>query len=270
MSRNSCTLIIGIRSGIGEALSGHLKSLGEKVIGTSRSIKRSEEEAGEVYALDLSSRESITSFVEKLSRNYAWERLILCPAVMTPIGPFKEIGINDWISTFNTNFTNQVYLLHMLLPLSSGKLPRIIFFAGGGTNSAPKNYSAYTLSKIALVKLVELLDKEMDDFCFSIIGPGWVNTKIHEQSLQIGLEKLETFKETKRRMQECDFVPMGKVVDSVMWVLSKSKEIVGGRNFSTAHDPFDSDDFIELISSDYDALKLRRHGNKFVEKLQTK
>jgi len=152
-----------------------------------------------------------------------------------------------------------------LLPSRGGEMPRVVFFAGGGTNSAPKDYSAYIISKIALMKLVELLNEEMDNICFTIIGPGWVNTKIHEQSLAQGLEELEAFKETKRRIRENDFVSMEEVVRSVMWVFSKSKEIVGGRNFSTANDPFDSDDFIGLISSDYDALKLRRHGNEFAK-----
>ena len=263
MPLKSCTLIIGARSGIGEALSDHLKTLGEKVIGTSRSISKSDEDADEDFILDVSSLDSIRSFVERFSQEYVWERLVFCPAVMSPIGPFREVNIDEWVSTFNINFTNQAYLLRKLLPSRLGEMPRVIFFAGGGTNSAPKNYSAYTISKIALIKLVELLNEEMDGVCFTILGPGWVNTKIHEQSLAQGLEKLEAFKETKRRIRENDFVSMEKVVRSVMWVLSQSKEIVGGRNFSTAHDPFDSDDFIGLISSDYDALKLRRHGNAF-------
>lgn len=261
MSLKGCTLIIGIKSGIGKALSGHLNSLGVRVIGTSRSILVSEKHDHKVFALDVSSVSSIESFVQEFSSEYVWERLIFFPAVMTPIGPFRELDIAEWISTFTVNFTNQVYLLRKLLPASSGSMPRVLFFAGGGTNSAPKYYSAYTLSKIALIKLVELLNEEMDDFCFSIIGPGWVKTKIHEQSLALGLEDLESFKETKRRMQESDFVPMDKVVQSIMWVLSQNKEIVGGRNFSTAHDPFDSVGFIGALSSDYDALKLRRHGN---------
>jgi len=265
MSRKSCTLIIGIKSGIGTALSEHLKSLGEKVVGTSRSISESEEEDSGLFTLDVSSLDSIIGFTEKLSQTYAWNRLIFCPAVMTPIGLFRKIDIDEWVSTFNINFTNQVYLLRKLLPLRRGELPRVVFFAGGGTNSAPKHYSAYTISKIALVKLVELLNEEIDDVCFSIIGPGWVKTKIHDQSLAPGLEELEAFKETNRRIKDCDFVPMEKVVRSIMWLFSQSKEIVGGRNFSTAHDPFDSDDFIELISSDYDALKLRRHGNEFTK-----
>jgi NAD(P)-dependent dehydrogenase (short-subunit alcohol dehydrogenase family) len=145
--------------------------------------------------------------------------------------------------------------------MCKGEMPRVIFFAGGGTNSAPKYYSAYILPKISLIKLVELLNEEIQTVCFSIIGPGWVKTRIHEQSLEPGLESLDSFNETKRRILESDFVPMEKVIRSIMWVLSQDKEIVGGRNFSTADDPFESDDFIDLLTRDYNALKLRRRYN---------
>ena len=268
MSRKSCTLIIGINSGIGEALASHLKLLNERVIGTSRCTSLSEENNGGIFHLDVSSPNSISTFVEQFSAEYTWERLVFCPAVMTPIGPFKDIDIEEWIINYNINFTSQAYLLHKLLPVSQGVMPRVLFFAGGGTNSAPKYYSAYILSKIALIKLVELLNEEMDDLCFSIIGPGWVNTRIHAQSIALGLEELESYKETSRRIQECDFVPMEKVVDSIMWVLSQSKEIVGGRNFSTAHDPYDSDELIRLISSDHNVFKLRRYGNSLSNRSQ--
>jgi NAD(P)-dependent dehydrogenase (short-subunit alcohol dehydrogenase family) len=265
MLLKNCTLIIGATSGIGEALTDHLRTLGEKVIGTSRSILQSENGADESFTLDVSSLDSINSFVRRFSQEYVWERLVFCPAVMSPIGPFGEVNIDEWVSTFNINFTNQVYLLRKLLPSKGGEMPRVIFFAGGGTNSAPRDYSAYTISKIALIKLVELLNEEMNSVSFTIIGPGWVNTKIHKQSMVHGLENSKAFKETKRRIRENDFVSMEKVVKSIMWVLSQSKEIVGGRNFSTAQDPLDSDDFIRSISSDYHALKLRRHGNDFAK-----
>lgn len=266
MPYKKCTLIIGSTSGIGRALTKHLEAVGERVVGTTRCDSRLGEDNDQIFSLDVSSKDSIKNFVKYFARLYTWERLIFCPAVMAPIGPFSEIDIEEWMSTFSINFSNQIYLLRKLLPKRRGKIPRVIFFAGGGTNSAPRNYSAYTVSKIALIKMVELLDEEMDDMCFTIIGPGWVKTKIHEQSLAPGLESLESFGETKRRLQEDDFVPMERVVQSIMWVLSGDKEIVGGRNFSTAHDPFDSDDFIRIVSSDRNALKLRRHSNDFTKR----
>ena len=95
------------------------------------------------------------------------------------------------------------------------------------------------------------------------MGPGWVNTKIHEQSLEPSLRHLASYQETKRRLGNLDFVDMKQVIASIMWIFSQGKKAVGGRNFSTAHDPFESDFFAETLLSDPDVFKLRRHGNHF-------
>ena len=47
---------------------------------------------------------------------------------------------------------------------------KVIFFAGGGTNSANPYYSSYTLGKISLIKAVELLANEIN----------FVNKILHE------------------------------------------------------------------------------------------
>ena len=119
----------------------------------------------------------------------------------------------------------------------------------------------HTVSKIALIKLVELLDAEINDVAFSILGPGWVNTKIHEQSLEPFCVTSHLTKD--RGASVTDFVDMKQVIASIMWIFSQDKKAVGGRNFSTAHDPFESDFFAETLLSDPDVFKLRRHGNHF-------
>ena len=77
--------------------------------------------------------------------------------------------------------------IHGLLPnrnLDKASIPSVLMFAGPGTNNAPKDYSALTISKIALIKMVELFDAEIIDTSFSILGPGWVKTKFHDSTIQ--------------------------------------------------------------------------------------
>ena len=68
-------------------------------------------------------------------------------------------------------------VIHGLLPCrraGSAPGPCVLLFAGGGTNSATINYSAYTVFKIArttLIKMCELLDSKIPDMCL-IVGPG--------------------------------------------------------------------------------------------------
>ena len=261
MVKTSCTLIIGISSGIGSALAVHLNSLGFNVVGTVRTQDVSSNSVHLTFPLDLSSYQSIDYFINSFSESFVWENIIFCPAVMSPIGRFEQVDFHQWLNTFNINFSNQAYLLHSILPFCSGPGSHVLFFAGGGTNSAPKNYSSYTLSKITLIKFVELLNEEIDSTAFSILGPGWVKTKIHAQSLEPSLHHLSSYQETQRRLNESDFIEMDQVISSIMWILSQDKKTVGGRNFSTAYDPFHSDDFLEKLSSDSNVFKLRRHGN---------
>lgn len=180
---------------------------------------------------------------------------------MEPIGPFNKIKSTDWRKNVEINFLNQMHLLHGMLKSSSLKENRVLFFAGGGTNSSPENYSCYTVSKIALIKMVELLDNEIDNITFTILGPGWVKTKIHKQSMNPSLKGYSSYVETNRRIRENDFVEMDKVVESVEWILNQDKEIIGGRNFSAVHDPWGSRKLEELLLNDPSAFKLRRHSN---------
>ena len=107
MHQSDCTLIIGISSGIGSALSSHLHSLGDTIVGTVRSKESSFPDDCKTYHLDLSCLDSIENFVDIFSASHKWRRLIFCPAVMSPIGPFDSVNITDWLNTFNINCLNR-------------------------------------------------------------------------------------------------------------------------------------------------------------------
>ena len=257
------TLIIGINSGIGMAIAQKLDKDGHNLYGTTRSKELLEKNRNpwKNYYLDLDKTDSVDDFAHEITKELTWDNLIFCPATMQPIGPFETLDISKWIKSFSLNFTSQIYLLQRLLKSRNPFKSKVLFFAGGGTNSSPKNYSCYTASKIALIKMVELLDNEIENTTFTILGPGWVKTKIHSQSLMPGNENYESYKETKRRIDEDDFGDINHVIDSIVWILNQPKEIVGGRNFSSIHDPWGSEELELLLKSDPHAFKLRRYAN---------
>ncbi|HSX37762.1 MAG TPA: SDR family oxidoreductase [Chlamydiales bacterium] len=192
-----------------------------------------------------------------------WDFLLFAAGSLAPVGSFEKIDIDFWTSSIQLNFVNQLRLLHRLLPgrnVASEKT--VLFFAGGGTNNAVSSYSAYTLSKIALIKACELLNFEISDVKFSIIGPGWVKTKIHKATLDGG-EKLagNNFAKTKQKMNSNDCVPIDKVIESFEWILSQPKKVVGGRNFSTVFDQWGTEELATLLLQDENMYKLRRFKN---------
>jgi NADP-dependent 3-hydroxy acid dehydrogenase YdfG len=139
----------------------------------------------------------------------------------------------------------------------------VICFAGGGTNNATTHYSGYTVSKIASIKFCELLDAEILDTKFTILGPGWIKTKIHNETLKAGVKAGENFSKTKLKIENDDMELMQNVVDCVNWVIQTPKSIVSGRNFSVVNDPWREEHLGEYLINDINAYKLRRYKNEY-------
>lgn len=273
MSQRRQGIIVSASSDIGLELSKHFFLKQFSLVGTFRKASTQLRELeGQFLALiqsDFSDSNSVDGCVQTLKHiNFLWDFVILCPGTMEPIGRFESCNIDDWEKSIKINLLSQLRFVHGVLPLKqikNGFTPKVIFFAGGGTNSAPINYSAYTLAKIALIKAVELLDAEHNDVCFSILGPGWVKTKIHSETLRAGDASGEACRETSRRFESGEFTPISQVADCCDWLLDSSKIVVGGRNFSVVYDPWTKDHLAEVLIENPDMYKLRRYGNDWLK-----
>jgi len=262
-------IIVGCSSDIGAALAERWLSTGWQLAGTFRqpSAKTAAlSVAGALLTeLDLASPSAVAEAAKRLQATMpSWDALVLCPATMEPIAPFAECDFDAWAAGLEINLIQQLRLLHALLPfrqIADGRQPTVLMFAGGGTNSAPDRFSSYTLSKIAAIKMCELLDKEIPDTKFSILGPGWVRTKIHDETLRAGVQAGTALEQTRQRLDGDDFTPMSDILDCCDWLLAAPRNAVSGRNFSVAHDDWGSDELTRLLVSDQDRYKLRRHGN---------
>ena len=261
-------IIVGITSDIGLAVAKHWLQAGVPVLGSYRrlpdSAAQSVLEAGRLFPCDFCKDESIDAFVSEVeSLHVGWNRLLVCPGTMNPIGPFESVDFDEWETGFRINFLSTLRVIRGLLPLRerSARPPVVLVFAGGGVNSAPRNFSAYTAAKIALIKMIELLAEEMNDTRFVILGPGWVETKIHQETLQASGSAVEVARETRRRLESGDFVPMQRVVDCIDWATSEDAAVTSGRNFSVVHDRWGETGLREKLLQDRNMYKLRRYGN---------
>ncbi|MBS0624632.1 MAG: SDR family oxidoreductase [Verrucomicrobia bacterium] len=219
---------------------------------------------------DLFNKDSVDEAARQLTQLAPeWDFIIFATGSQVPVGPFEKTDIDSWSDSIQLNFVNQLRFLHRLLPTRSRVLQEksVLFFAGGGTNNAVLNYSAYTLSKIGLIKSCELLDTEIDDVKFSIVGPGWVKTKIHNATLECGEAWAgKNYEKTKQKLNSNECVPVKDVIASFEWILSQPKKVVGGRNFSTVFDCWGSEELAQLLSRDENMYKLRRFKNDILVK----
>lgn len=262
-------IIVSISSDIGAALAERWLARGWKVFGTYRTrsaaVDRLEAEGACAVICDAADRKSVNACCTQLrQRCPAWDVLVIAHGTTEPVGPFMETDFDAWECSININFISQLRFTHQLLPArrtDSAITPTVIYFAGGGTNSATKNYSAYTVSKISLIKMCELLDAEIPSVKFSIVGPGWVNTKIHDETLRAGDKSGDNFFRTQLKIAQGDFTPMDNVLACCDWIVSSSRAVVSGRNFSTVYDDWGTDRLNAALLTNPDMYKLRRSGN---------
>ena len=136
--------------------------------------------------------------------------------------------------------------------------------AGGGTNSAFKFYSAYCVSKIALIKMCELIDDEEPDIKIQIVGPGFVKTKTHLDTLKAGNKAGENLNRVKKFLKNVkEEKKFKKIYEFLQWIKRSEKKTTSGRNFSLENDKWNTKELIKKLNDDPDMFKLRRYKNNF-------
>lgn len=261
-------VIVSISSDIGTALAIDWVNSGHQVCGTyrtwSNNCERLKNLGVDLIECDLSDEKSIETAIHYFSNNYVWETLVLAAGDQKPIGLFSDVRYFEWSHSIQVNFLGLVSFLHAMMKCESkiNKVRTVIFFAGGGTNSATERYSAYTISKIASIKLCELLDFEYHEYKFVCLGPGWVETKIHNSTIEAKENAGANFHKTLNMRENALMGPISKVVKCCNWIVASDKAIVGGRNFSVVNDAWGSPELDDLLIHDSNMYKLRRSGNE--------
>ena len=259
-------IVLAASSDIGAHLTEHYLRSGAEVVGTYRTrtprVLDLEKAGARLFPLDIKSGVQVTSFAEQLKASgFSWDTLISAVGLLEPINSFFSTNFDAWERSVITNSTAQLRMLHAVhgLRARSG-LSKVLFFAGGGTNGPFDNYSAYCLGKLALIKMTELLHSECLDLQVSIIGTGWVNTKIHHQTLAAGESAGSNFDTTRQFMASSNGVgtSLETVAECIDWCLSAPRSAVGGRNFSLVHDQWRQPQFIEELIANPNSYKLRR------------
>lgn len=265
--------ITGIGSDIGHYLAERYMDEGYRVYGTHRSplpvdfLARLLGQGGESFYCDCAVRQSVNDLIYLMQKkNIGWDIFISSVGTMEPIGKFMDIDFDTWERSIYVNAFSQLRIFQGIYPLRN-KEPMLAFFAGGGTNNAFANYSAYCISKILLIKMTELLDDEITDINVVIAGPGMIGTKIHEETLAskdaagANYKKTISFLNTETGK---DAYRLEQIYKFFCWARRQGRPVVGGRNFSIVHDAWEENESLrEALCSDRDMYKLRRNRNEY-------
>jgi NAD(P)-dependent dehydrogenase (short-subunit alcohol dehydrogenase family) len=160
----------------------------------------------------------------------------------------------------------------LIAPLLTGT-PRkkIVNFSGGGAATPFPQYSAYATGKAAIVRFTENLALELADENIDIncVAPGFVITRLHQQTLKAGSGKAGTgfFEGTKKQI-ETGGVPASLAAELTAFLLSAASDGITGKFISAPWDPWREPEFQDLLRADKDFATLRRIDNKMFFKKQ--
>jgi NAD(P)-dependent dehydrogenase (short-subunit alcohol dehydrogenase family) len=261
-------VIVGVTADIGRGLAERLMSEGWSIVGIGRSIdcvlELQNSGAVKIYQCAITNNEEVSAMACELrTKRVQWDLLVSSVGTTEPIGRFFDLDFDEWEKSIGVNFLAQMRVLHALWPLRRReRTVDIMLLAGGGTNGAWCNYSAYCVSKIALIKMCELIDDEAPDANAFIIGPGYTRTRIHQETLRAGPAAAgkEYFK--VKTYLEREGTTIEEIYEHMRWCMAQGRSVSGGRNFSTVHDPWRDGgrELANILRDNRDVFRLRRRS----------
>ena len=274
-------IITGGSLGIGFAIAKACAGQGAEVIIAARNqgnledslkkIKSISEKNHIAYSLDVGDLKAIKVFAEWIkNEGLVVNGLVNCAGIYGPIGKTPNIDMENFTHAIRINFLGTVYMCSVFSPLLvSSTNKKIVNYSGGGAASPFPNYSAYASSKAAIVRFTENLSRELDDDGFDIncIAPGFVITRLHQETVGAGSEMAGPgfYENTKKQIEEGG-VPPEIAAELTIFLLSEDADGITGKFLSAPWDPWQDKTFQEKLREDNDLATLRRIDDKYFKK----
>ncbi len=188
--------------------------------------------------------------------------LIVAIAEQGQIKNFFRQNIKKFMKTFYVNFFFYVLLFRCLHKiLKNKKKMLIILFSGGGSTSFRENFSAYSLTKVCLVKLTEIMSQEVKNknIRFNILSPGIIKSnmtnKIFKQKNNVLKQEINKINKNLK-FSENNII---KIYKTINFLYSKKGSKISGKLISSAWDNIitKKDTYIRKLSKS-DKFTLRR------------
>ena len=183
---NRTVVITGTSRGIGYHLAQRFLKEDYNVIGISRSGTDISHPGFRSMSADISDLDQVHSLSQVLADTPV-VGLINNAGAHGPIGPFEHAPIGLWIQTFYVNLFGAAALAQICARPLREHNGFIIFLSGGGSAYPRPNFSAYGVSKCGVVRLAEVLAKELaPDISVYCVAPGPNKTEILEEAIRGG------------------------------------------------------------------------------------
>lgn len=269
-------VITGGSRGIGKVIADHLGQCGASFVVISRTeseLRRTEREFSKKGYLQKAFKGNVLNLVHIKKVISSFEKidvLINCAGIQGEIGPLHQARLDKWKETFEINFYGTLNCISAVLPfMLRERKGKIINFSGGGANYSRPNFTAYGVSKSAIVRLTETLADELHAYNIQVnaVSPGAIQTKMISDILEAGPERAgEDYKRIKLKLKEGLDSP-NLAAKLVCYLSADESSWITGKVISAVWDPWQDWMRKGQDSIDKDMYVLRRiDGRNFIKK----
>ncbi|MFQ6030907.1 MAG: SDR family NAD(P)-dependent oxidoreductase [Dehalococcoidia bacterium] len=269
---NKVALITGAGRGIGRAIALAYAQAGARLALTARTLAELEETAREVQNLgaeavviraDVTSQSDVEAMVQQtLDRFSSIDILVNNAGIIGPVGALEDNDVDAWIRTLQVNLVGNYLCCRSVIPVMTRQgHGKIVNMSGSGSTSAPYHMSAYGSSKVAVIRLTEILSLELADQNIQInaLGPGSIHTRmweeIRDQAQAVGDTEIYEF---GQRVTSGGGASIERAAELAVWLASDASGQLSGRLIHAVLDDFPNltPRIGEIMASD--AYTLRR------------
>ena len=277
--KNKNVILTGAGRGIGQVIARKFATEGATLALLSRTkeeleetleLIKSDSPSSIIVPVDISDEAQVKKVISLIkSRFKAIDVLINNAGIQHPIGKFHENDFLVWKQNIVINLFGTALLTHLVLPeMIKNKKGKIINMSGGGSTSPRPNFSAYAVSKTAIVRFTETLAEEYreNNIDINAVAPGAINTQMLEEVIAADIFAGQELSDAMKRKNNGGNDP--NVAASLFAFLASDLSVgITGKLISAPWDPWEEHEFQQELKTKKDLGTLRRIDNKtFFEK----
>jgi 3-oxoacyl-[acyl-carrier protein] reductase len=263
-------VVIGGTGGIGVATVRALLEAGADVLATGRDPDRLcevERTGARVTRLDLADEGAPSNLGRTVERHLgSLDGMVATAGGYGPIGPTRSVNLGALRTSLQENLLGPLGCIMALAPFfDSAADPSIVLLSGGGATAPLPNYAAYSIAKVATVRLVEMLAIEEPRWRVNAVAPGFVATRIHESTLAAGPKLAGSmYDDTQRQTERA--VPPERAAALIAFLLGPRAAGITGRLVSAVWDAWDEEAGQNMLRDHPTLGRLRRvDGQRIVD-----
>jgi NAD(P)-dependent dehydrogenase (short-subunit alcohol dehydrogenase family) len=247
-------IVTGASRGLGRAIAELFCREGAHVLLVARSgdklktlrgrLRRLGKARVDILKADLSDRKSPRRIFAKAEEIFPRIDILINNAgIQGPIGACVRNPFGAWEKTFQVNFLALAQLCRLCArSMIRQRAGKIINISGGGAAACRPFFSAYAVSKTALVRFSEILAEEVKPYRVEVncVAPGAMKSALTKEIIKAG-RRAAGAKEYRqaRRLQRTGGVPLEKAAKLCLFLASPQAHGITGKLISAVWDPWE-------------------------------